>query len=132
MIRQQGVSRTPRRPRVCFGFTTAEPRRNKEAARASATEATAPDGFVRQDVDPRDRRNRVISLTQKGRAKLRESELLWARAQKKFDKSYGPAASAALREALALNQFGALFHTNDFIEGRRAEAEGRKPVYHGD
>jgi hypothetical protein len=22
--------------------------------------------------------------------------------------------------------------TNDFIEGRRAEAEGRKPVYHGD
>ena len=28
-------------------------------------------------------------------------------------------------------QFGALFHTNDFIEGRKAEAEGRKPVYRG-
>jgi DNA-binding MarR family transcriptional regulator len=54
---------------------------------------------VRQDVDPRDRRNRVISLTEEGRAKLRESELLWARAQKKFDKANG---SAALREALAL------------------------------
>jgi enoyl-CoA hydratase len=26
-------------------------------------------------------------------------------------------------------QFGALFHTQDFQEGRRAEAEGRKPVY---
>jgi hypothetical protein len=28
--------------------------------------------------------------------------MLWARAQKKFDKAYGSAASAALREALAL------------------------------
>jgi len=35
------------------------------------------DGFVRQDVDPRDRRNRVISLTEEGRARLRESEMLW-------------------------------------------------------
>ncbi len=60
------------------------------------------DGFVRHDVDPRDRRNRVISLTEEGRARLRESEMLWARAQKKFDKAYGSAASAALREALAL------------------------------
>jgi DNA-binding MarR family transcriptional regulator len=60
------------------------------------------DGYVRQDVDPRDRRNRLISLTEEGRAKLRESELLWARAQKKFDKAYGSTASVALREALAL------------------------------
>jgi DNA-binding MarR family transcriptional regulator len=60
------------------------------------------EGYVRQDVDPRDRRNRVISLTKEGRAKLRESERLWMRAQKKFDKSYGPGASEALREALAL------------------------------
>jgi enoyl-CoA hydratase len=28
-------------------------------------------------------------------------------------------------------QFGALFHTQDFIEGRKAEAEGRPPVYQG-
>jgi DNA-binding MarR family transcriptional regulator len=70
------------------------------------------DGYVRQDADPRDRRNRLISLTAEGRAKLRESERLWARAQKKFDKSYGPAASEALREALALiasDQFIASF-----------------------
>ena len=60
------------------------------------------DGYVRQDVDPNDRRNRVISLTGEGRAKLRESERLWARAQEKFDKAYGPAAATALREALAL------------------------------
>jgi hypothetical protein len=28
-------------------------------------------------------------------------------------------------------QFGALFHTQDIIEGRKAEAEGRPPVYQG-
>jgi len=28
-------------------------------------------------------------------------------------------------------QFGALFHTHDFLEGQHAEAEGRKPVYQG-
>ena len=36
------------------------------------------------------------------------------------------AAFARLNE-----QFGALFHTEDFAEGRKAEAEGRPPVYHG-
>jgi enoyl-CoA hydratase len=28
-------------------------------------------------------------------------------------------------------QFGGLFHTEDFIEGRKAEAQRRPPVYHG-
>ena len=28
-------------------------------------------------------------------------------------------------------QYGALYHTRDFVEGRKAEAEGRPPVYHG-
>jgi enoyl-CoA hydratase/carnithine racemase len=28
-------------------------------------------------------------------------------------------------------QFGGLFHTADFIEGRNADAEGRPPVYQG-
>jgi enoyl-CoA hydratase/carnithine racemase len=28
-------------------------------------------------------------------------------------------------------QFAALFHTQDFLEGEKAEAEGRKPVYQG-
>jgi enoyl-CoA hydratase/carnithine racemase len=40
-----------------------------------------------------------------------------------------PAEEDALSKLDA--QFGALFGTNDFIEGRTAEAEGRKPVYHG-
>ena len=28
-------------------------------------------------------------------------------------------------------QYGALYHTQDFLEGRKAEAEGRPPVYQG-
>jgi enoyl-CoA hydratase len=36
------------------------------------------------------------------------------------------AAFAELNE-----QFGALFRTEDFIEGREADAQGRRPVYHG-
>jgi enoyl-CoA hydratase len=28
-------------------------------------------------------------------------------------------------------QFGALFHTSDFVEGRVSEAQGRKPIYYG-
>jgi enoyl-CoA hydratase len=28
-------------------------------------------------------------------------------------------------------QYGALYRTEDFVEGRRAEAEGRPPTYHG-
>jgi Enoyl-CoA hydratase/isomerase len=42
-----------------------------------------------------------------------------------IDESEG-AAFAKLNE-----QFGGLFHTEDFIEGRKAEAEGRPPVYQG-
>ena len=28
-------------------------------------------------------------------------------------------------------QFGGLFHSEDFLEGRKAEADGRPPVYQG-
>ena len=40
-----------------------------------------------------------------------------------------PAADDALAKLDA--QFGALFHTHDFVEGRKAEAEGRSPIYLG-
>ena len=40
-----------------------------------------------------------------------------------------PVEAAAL--AQLDTQFGALFHTRDFQEGRVAEAEGRRPVYQG-
>ena len=40
-----------------------------------------------------------------------------------------PGEEEALSELEA--QFGALIHTQDFLEGRKAEAESRKPVYQG-
>jgi enoyl-CoA hydratase len=40
-----------------------------------------------------------------------------------------PAANDALSKLDG--QFGALFHTHDFLEGRKAEAEGRSPIYLG-
>jgi DNA-binding MarR family transcriptional regulator len=58
------------------------------------------DGLVKITTDPNDRRNRVIALTAAGRAKLAQSDALWARAQRGFEAAFGAAKSAALRKAL--------------------------------
>lgn len=58
------------------------------------------DGLVKISIDPQDRRNRLIALTARGRAKLAESDALWARAQRAFELSFGVAKSASLRQAL--------------------------------
>jgi DNA-binding MarR family transcriptional regulator len=47
-----------------------------------------------------DRRNRLITLTPKGRAKLAETDALWAKAQEGFEVAFGKAESDSLREAL--------------------------------
>jgi DNA-binding MarR family transcriptional regulator len=58
------------------------------------------DGLLAVAVDPADRRNRLISLTQQGRAKLAETDALWTKAQRCFEAAFGPAESESLREAL--------------------------------
>jgi DNA-binding MarR family transcriptional regulator len=58
------------------------------------------DGLVKVSIDPLDRRNRLIALTAQGRAKLAESDALWARAQRGFEAGFGIAKSASLRKAL--------------------------------
>jgi DNA-binding MarR family transcriptional regulator len=58
------------------------------------------DGFVKISVDPEDRRNRLVALTASGRAKLAESEALWARAQQDFEAAFGAVKSSSLRKAL--------------------------------
>jgi DNA-binding MarR family transcriptional regulator len=60
------------------------------------------DGLVAIEIDPDDRRNRLITLTPRGRAKLAETDALWARAQRAFEIALGRAESKALREALSL------------------------------
>ena len=58
------------------------------------------DGLVEINVDPDDRRNRLIALTAAGRKKLAESEALWKRAQQGFEAAFGAPKSASLRKAL--------------------------------
>ena len=58
------------------------------------------DRLVAIEIDPDDRRNRLTTLTAKGRAKLTETDALWARAQRGFEIAFGRAESEALREAL--------------------------------
>jgi DNA-binding MarR family transcriptional regulator len=58
------------------------------------------DRLVAIEIDPDDRRNRLITLTAKGRATLAETEVLWAKAQRGFEIAFGRAESEAFREAL--------------------------------
>jgi DNA-binding MarR family transcriptional regulator len=60
------------------------------------------DRLVAIEIDPDDRRNRLITLTAEGRAKLAETDALWAKAQRGFEIAFGRAESEALREALRL------------------------------
>jgi DNA-binding MarR family transcriptional regulator len=58
------------------------------------------DGLVTIEIDAKDRRNRLVTLTDAGRAKLSETDILWAHAQRGFDAAFGAAETASLREAL--------------------------------
>jgi DNA-binding MarR family transcriptional regulator len=58
------------------------------------------DRLVAVETDPDDRRNRLITLTANGRAKLAETDALWAKAQRGFEIAVGRAESEALRKAL--------------------------------
>jgi DNA-binding MarR family transcriptional regulator len=72
------------------------------------------DGLLAVAVDPADRRNRLITLTPKGRAKLAESDALWADAQRSFETAFGHAESGKLRDAvrfLVSDSFAAKFES---------------------
>ncbi len=60
------------------------------------------DGFVQVVVDPRDRRSRLVTLTDSGQAKLAESMQLWRKAQHRFETAFGPEEASALRASLAI------------------------------
>ena len=60
------------------------------------------DGLIAAAVDPDDRRNRLITLTRRGRTKLAETDALWAKAQRGFEAAFGRADSETLREGLRL------------------------------
>src|ERR1700761_3732693 len=70
------------------------------------------DRLVAIAIDPDDRRNRLISLTRQGRARLAESDAPWAKAQSGFEAAFGRVESESLRAALQLlvsEQFNSVF-----------------------
>jgi len=70
------------------------------------------DRLVSVTVDPHDRRSRLIKLTRQGRARLAESDVLWAKAQRGFEAAFGRVESDALRQALQLlvsDRFSSVF-----------------------
>ena len=58
------------------------------------------DRLVAIEIDPDDRRNRLITLTAEGRVKLTQTDALWAKAQQGFEIAFGRAESEAFRDAL--------------------------------
>ena len=58
------------------------------------------DGFIVVKVNPDDRRHRLISLTARGRAKLAETDLLWAQAENSFETALGHTDAESLRTLL--------------------------------
>ena len=59
------------------------------------------EALVKIVVDPADRRSRLVTLTRKGKARLRASAHLWREAQRRFETAFGHTEAAALRSALA-------------------------------
>jgi DNA-binding MarR family transcriptional regulator len=79
------------------------------------------DGFVEISVDGSDRRNRLITLTRRGRAKLADTQASWEGAQRAFEASMGRARIEALRDALrtlASDDFAAAFDTNSAADSK--------------
>jgi DNA-binding MarR family transcriptional regulator len=60
------------------------------------------DGYIAVAVDEKDRRNRLISLTELGRQKKDETQILLAQAQRGFEAAVGPGGWEALNASLHL------------------------------
>lgn len=57
-------------------------------------------GLVGVEVSQRDRRSRMVTLTDEGEAVMRRAQPLWADAERQFQKRFGEAAADGLRLVL--------------------------------
>jgi DNA-binding MarR family transcriptional regulator len=72
-------------------------------------------GLIAVEVNPDDRRHRLISLTAQGRAKLADTNALWALAEKNFESAFGRAEAESLRTLVQLlisDDFAARFESD--------------------
>jgi DNA-binding MarR family transcriptional regulator len=79
-------------------------------------------GLIAVEVDPADRRHRRISLTVQGRAKLAETNALWAQAQKNFESAFGRTEAESLRtlvQHLISDDFAARFEKSLAASARK-------------
>jgi DNA-binding MarR family transcriptional regulator len=60
------------------------------------------DGLVSVEVDPKDKRSRLITLSKEGEDKLLESHALWEQAQQCFESALGVEQAEELRASLRL------------------------------
>jgi len=59
------------------------------------------DHLVSIDVDPADRRSRLISLTEQGARKVEDGRRAWSKAQRIFEARFGEHAAQSLRKTMA-------------------------------
>src|ERR1700743_2985674 len=65
-------------------------------ALAHTLKPLARDGLVAISIDPDDRRNRLVGLTRRGKAKLAASDVLWSQAQAALESAFGNVESDAV------------------------------------
>jgi DNA-binding MarR family transcriptional regulator len=58
------------------------------------------DGLIAIELDPSDRRSKILRLTKAGGARFRLAEKHWVEAQKRFERAYGGRQASQLRENL--------------------------------
>ncbi|WP_158808791.1 MarR family winged helix-turn-helix transcriptional regulator [Beijerinckia sp. L45] len=60
------------------------------------------DGLIELHSKKLDRRVKLVVLTEAGRSKLEACDILWEKAQLRFEATYGPEEAAALRKTMDL------------------------------
>lgn len=59
------------------------------------------DGLIAIEVDPNDRRSRIVDLTSDGRRRVQEGLSAWTKAQKQFEKKFGRDRARAMRKVMS-------------------------------
>jgi len=77
---------------------------------ARALKPLERDGLIAVRVDPTDRHQRLIALTDTGEARLREADALWKKAQRCFEEAFDKMESPDLQRALDVLASNGIFY----------------------